>query len=91
MLPVSLGRCAHPAESVDGTSWAGLLDDPAGRGHAKAAAFSQFPRCWPANDPTHTSADYGLFRYTSVPALRFEEPCRRARAAGSFFWRAPCR
>lgn len=46
------------AESVDGASWAGLLDDPTGRAHKKFAAYSQFPRCWPSRDPTHTPSDY---------------------------------
>jgi arylsulfatase A-like enzyme len=45
-------------ESVDGSSWAGLLDDPTGKGYNKTAAYSQFPRCWPKNS-THSSADYG--------------------------------
>ena len=44
-------------ESVDGESWASLLDDPSGTGHKKVAAYSQFPRCWPPN-ATHTPADY---------------------------------
>lgn len=45
-------------ESVDGASWAGLLDDPTGKGHHKLAAYSQFPRCWPSRNPTHTQSDY---------------------------------
>lgn len=45
-------------ESVDGASWAGLLDDPTGVGHQKLAAYSQFPRCWPSRNPTRTKSDY---------------------------------
>lgn len=46
-------------ESIDGVSWAGLLDDPSGEsGHTKLAAYSQFPRCYPKLDPTYTPADY---------------------------------
>ena len=45
-------------ESVDGASWVGLLDDPSGKGHKKDVAYSQFPRCWPKLNPTHTPADY---------------------------------
>jgi hypothetical protein len=46
-------------ESIDGVSWASLLDDPSGKsGHTKLAAYSQFPRCYPKLDPTYTPADY---------------------------------
>ena len=47
-------------ESIDGQSWAGLLDDPSGASgqHTKLAAYSQYPRCWPSRNPTHTPADY---------------------------------
>ena len=39
-------------ESIDGSSWATLLDEPAAP--HKAAAYAQYPRCWPdgAHDPS---------------------------------------
>ena len=35
-----------------------LMDDPSGKAHKKLVAYSQFPRCWPSNNPTNTSKDY---------------------------------
>ena len=45
-------------ESIDGKSWAGLMNDPSGKNHTKLVAYSQFPRCWPKVNPTYTPADY---------------------------------
>eukprot|EP01052_Picozoa_sp_SAG31_P008178 SAG31_NODE_407_length_16049_cov_46.312915_2_plen_186_part_00 len=46
-IPVDKGL-----ESIDGTSWARLLDDP--KAAHKSAVFAQYPRCWPENT-THDS------------------------------------
>lgn len=51
-------------ESIDGESWASLLDDPAGQ--HKAAAYSQYPRCWPANHTHDASAFTNMARCSGV-------------------------
>lgn len=51
-------------ESIDGTSWAKLLDDPTAA-HLPAA-FSQYPRCWPDGMKGDKAAFYKMVRCTAV-------------------------
>ena len=51
-------------ESIDGESWASLLDDPAAQ--HKTAAYSQYPRCWPANVTHDASAFVNMARCSGV-------------------------
>ena len=63
-------------ETIDGVSWAGLLDDPSGEsGHTKLVAYSQFPRCWPNHNPTYTPASRKQER-TFLPENLLEDTAR---------------
>ena len=57
------------SESIDGKSWAGLLDDPFGQ--HKEAAFSQYPRCWPSNHSHDSSAFTNMARCAGVDKHQF--------------------
>merc|ERR1711862_852978 len=61
LVGVPVGRSE---ESIDGTSWAHLLDNPK-KAH-KDAAFSQYPRCWPDSGPHNPSAFPDMARCTAV-------------------------
>jgi hypothetical protein len=56
-------------ESIAGTSWAALLDNP--DAEHKVAAFAQYPRCWPANVSHNPSAFTNMARCSGVSKLTF--------------------
>ena len=56
-------------ESIAGTSWAALLDNP--EAEHKEAAFAQYPRCWPANVSHDPSAFPNMARCAGVSKLAF--------------------
>jgi arylsulfatase A-like enzyme len=62
-VPVDLSK-----ESLDGRSWAHLLDDPSME--HKSAAYTQYPRCWPDNKHTSESFTH-MARCTSVDKTDF--------------------
>jgi arylsulfatase A-like enzyme len=51
-------------ESIDGTSWASVLDDPTAQ--HKSAVFAQYPRCWPSNATDDPSAFTHMARCAGV-------------------------
>lgn len=55
-------------ESIDGTSWAPLLENPSAA-HL-SAAFSQYPRCWPDGQTGEMAFDH-MARCTSVDKMDF--------------------
>merc|ERR1711998_258739 len=56
-------------ESIDGASWAHLLDQPSA--NHKDAVYSQYPRCWNSKHPQDESAFPDMARCSQVDKQDF--------------------